>query len=205
MAATYEQREAQRKTGSELITVNDASTKMSVLDFWQWAYSDLVSNSLRGVFAEYLVASAVGSAKTFREEWAAYDVLSPEGIKIEVKSAAYMQTWFQSKPSAIRFGVGERRYWDPDTNILGTTIERRSDVYVFALLSHQEKRTVNPLELNQWEFYVLSRAVLDANKIGQSITLKTLEKLGAKKIRYEELRSAILSAGGKENVAPPGL
>lgn len=195
--AEYRLLKAERKSGIEPITINGAHTEMKVLDFWQWAHSDLISNSLRGVFAEYLVASAVGSAGNPREEWAAYDVLSPEGIRIEVKSSAYMQSWFQSKPSEIRFGVGERRYWDPTTNILGTDSERRSDVYVFALLAHPEKDTLNPLELTQWEFYVLSRRTLDENKIGQSITLKTLEKLHAKKVRYDDLRNAILSAAAQ--------
>ena len=194
--AGYGPLKAQQKSGAEPITIDGAHTEMKVLNFWQWAHSDLVGNSLRGIFAEYLVASAVGSAGNPREEWAAYDVLSPEGIRIEVKSAAYMQSWFQSKPSAIRFGVGERRYWDPATNIMGSDSERRSDVYVFALLAHPEKNTLNPLELSQWEFYVLSRRVLDENKVGQSVTLKTLEKLQAKKVRYDELRNAILSAAG---------
>jgi hypothetical protein len=188
---------AQQKSGAEPITIEGSRTEMKVLDFWQWAHSDLISNSLRGVFAEYLVASAVGFAGKPREEWAAYDILSPEGVRIEVKSAAYMQSWFQSKPSAIRFTVSKRRYWDPTTNVLGADSERQSDVYVFALLAHPEKETLNPLELTQWDFYVLSRRVLDDNEVGQSITLKALEKLGAQKVKYQELRSAILTAAGK--------
>ncbi len=33
---------------------------VTIVDCWQWAYSDLISNTERGVLAEYLVAKAVG-------------------------------------------------------------------------------------------------------------------------------------------------
>ena len=36
-----------------------------LLDLWQWAYSDLVSNDIRGVVAEYLVGSALGCLTIF--------------------------------------------------------------------------------------------------------------------------------------------
>lgn len=48
--------------------------------------SDLRTNNTRGYLAEYLVAKAVG-ATTCRVEWDTYDVLTPEGPRVEVKSA----------------------------------------------------------------------------------------------------------------------
>src|ERR1051325_9462535 len=120
-----------RHSGQEPITLNGDSQDLRLLDFWQWAHSDLVSNASRGIFAEFLVASAVGSLNELRPEWAAFDVLSPEGIKIEVKSASYLQSWHQNKLSAIRFKVGKTRYWDAMTNILAREAERQSEVYVF--------------------------------------------------------------------------
>ena len=50
---------------------------------------------MRGVVAEYLVAQALGVAGGVREEWAPYDVDAPGGIRVEVKSAAYIQSWNQ--------------------------------------------------------------------------------------------------------------
>jgi hypothetical protein len=32
----------------------------TVCDYWRWAYSDLLSNTNRAVFAEYLVGLALG-------------------------------------------------------------------------------------------------------------------------------------------------
>ena len=34
--------------------------------------------------------------------------------------------------------------------------KRHSDVYVFALLAHLDQRTINPMDVSQWRFYVLT-------------------------------------------------
>jgi hypothetical protein len=75
-----------------------------VLDFWRWAFGDLRSNATCGVLAEYLVARAVGAGREQpRVEWDNYDVLSPSGVRIEVKSAASLRSWPQTGPSQIRY------------------------------------------------------------------------------------------------------
>lgn len=37
-------------------------------DFWSWAYSDLLSNGNRSVFAEFIVGIALGATATPRRE-----------------------------------------------------------------------------------------------------------------------------------------
>ena len=32
---------------------------------------------------------------------------------------------------------------------------RRADIYIFCLLGHKDQTTINPMNLNQWVFYVL--------------------------------------------------
>lgn len=64
--------------------------------------SDLVSNATRCRLAEYIVARALGiSTAGVRDEWAAYDLITPDGIRIEVKSAAYLQSWRQTALSKV--------------------------------------------------------------------------------------------------------
>lgn len=41
--------------GNEKFTLNGNDTEISVSEFWSWAYSDLLNNTLRGVLAEFLV------------------------------------------------------------------------------------------------------------------------------------------------------
>jgi hypothetical protein len=81
-----------RETGGEVFRRGKVKLPFDLLSFWKWSCSDLVSNATRGILAEYIVARALGLAKNgVRDEWAAYDLCTPEGIKIEVKSAAYLQ------------------------------------------------------------------------------------------------------------------
>lgn len=154
--------------------------------------SDLISNATRGRLAEFIVATALRiDLKEVRDEWKAYDLLTPEGIKVEVKSAAYVQSWNQKKPSVITFDTKASRYWDSETNIQSKESKRQADVYVFCLLKHADKSTINPLALEQWEFYVLSRRDLEGYKRSEvSITLKSLQKL-APTITYDSLKDAV--------------
>lgn len=63
-----------------------------VRDFWAWAMGDLRPNSTRGMLAQFLVAKAVGDTRPLDDGWGDFDVQSPEGIKIEVKSSGYLQS-----------------------------------------------------------------------------------------------------------------
>ena len=50
---------------------------------------DGMDNAERGALAEYLVACALGGGEGVRVNWDKYDLLSPEGIAVEVKSSGY--------------------------------------------------------------------------------------------------------------------
>jgi hypothetical protein len=138
-----------RKTGAEFLHESGQSIGPTFLEFWRWSASDLVSNSTRGVLAEFIVGSALGvPLDGSRDEWAAYDLLTPEGIKVEVKSAAYVQSWPQKNLSPIIFNVPKTKGWDPATNLVDPELKRQSDVYVFALLAHTDKATVDPMNVS---------------------------------------------------------
>ena len=64
-----------------------------IKDFWQWAYSNLIDNTVRGKLAEFLVACALGIEKAITQPWAEFDLLSNEGVSIEVKTSGYIQAW----------------------------------------------------------------------------------------------------------------
>jgi hypothetical protein len=123
----------------------------------------------------------------------AWDLTSPEGIRIEVKSAAYLQSWAQSDFSKIVFSIRPARSWDGFSGGVAEEPRRTADVYVFCLLKHQEKDTLNPPDLNQWEFYVLpTRELNNYSRSETSITLASLRKL-AQTIPFEKLREAVIS------------
>lgn len=149
--------QATLKTGSERLIYDDKILDFSLLDFWRWSVSDILSNATRGRFAEFIVATAAKiDIKNVRDEWGAFDLITPNGIKIEVKSAAYIQSWFQRVLSTISFSTKAALYWDSETNKQSKIAQRSADVYIFCLLHHENKPTCNPLDLNHWEFYVVS-------------------------------------------------
>jgi hypothetical protein len=86
-----------RKSGDESFEIDGQTLPFNLLEFWQWSSSDLVGNALRGVLAEYIVASALGCDAGTRTEWDAHDLVTKDGIKVEVKSAAYGALEFASK------------------------------------------------------------------------------------------------------------
>jgi hypothetical protein len=183
---------ATRKDGNEPLHIQGSSTGITLLDFWQWSVSDILSNTTRGRLAEFIVASALGLAGEVRNEWDAFDLSTLSGLRIEVKSCAYLQSWFQKKPSSISFVIPKTRAWDSATNTLSAESRRQANLYVFAILAHQDKTTVDPLNLDQWHFYPVLTSELDARTRSQhSITLKSLQKLRPQHIGYYELPGAI--------------
>ncbi|MCL2074605.1 MAG: hypothetical protein FWH18_11835 [Marinilabiliaceae bacterium] len=184
------------KTGQEILSNNGVSTHYTLFDFWRWSTSDILSNTTRGRFAEFIVGTAVElNTKNIREEWDAYDLTTEEGIKIEVKSASYIQSWNQTKFSTISFSIKPTSVWEKvDTKIRRGKPKRHADIYVFCLLKHKDQETIDPLKLEQWDFYVLPTYRLDNYKRSQSsITINSLAKLSAPK-KYSELNNEILKA-----------
>lgn len=151
-----------------------------------------MSNALRGVLAEYIVADAVGCTDRHRVEWDAYDHVAPDGTKIEVKSSAYLQTWKQERHSAIRFDIGQKKGWDAESNSSLEEAARSADVYVFCLFAAKDKNTANPLDESQWTFLVCSSDFLN-KEFGQQKTVgvASLEKKGLRQITFEQLKSEI--------------
>ncbi len=177
-----------KKTGKESFYFNGEKQPIDVLSFWRWSSSELLGNALRGVLAEFIVASTIDILDEPREEWDAYDLETKNGLRIEIKSSSYLQSWEQTKLSKIIFGIqptyGERANQDEKF--------RQSDIYVFCVLAHQDKDSVNPLDLSQWDFYILETKILDEKvKTQKSITFSSLLRLDPIKVKYDELREEI--------------
>ena len=70
-------------------------------------------------------------------------------------------------------------------------------MYVFCVLAHLNGQTVNPLELTQWEFYILPTSTLDTSLGNQkTVSLSRLKELGAEPLGYDQVRNAVLEAYG---------
>jgi hypothetical protein len=136
----------------------------SLGDFWSWAYSNTLGNTVRPIFAEFIVASALGITSRPRVEWDAVD-LAFSGKLIEVKSAAYLQSWPQRALSKIRFEIGRKQSWHAASGLWEREPIRCADCYVFCLFhetAHERRNSRAVLNVESWTFYVVSAEEIES-------------------------------------------
>ncbi len=138
---------------------------------------------------------AVGATETPRVEWDKFDLVTPHGVAIEVKSSAYLQSWEQKKPSTIAFDIAPKSGWDATTNAYSTASVRSADVYVFCVFEEQDRQKADPLNLSQWFFLVCATSQLN-EWFGEqkSVRLGVLEMKNLKRLRFEEINEAVEEA-----------
>lgn len=176
--------------GNEHFRVEGVGNSLRLLDYWRWSGSVLLDNSARGILAEFLIATALGLHKEPRREWDECDIRMESGTSIEVKSSAYVQSWKQSKPSVIEFGIAPHRSWNAETGEYREGIKRWADIYVFCVF--KGKKPLHPLDTSKWDFYVLSTKVLDQECPDQkTIRLNSLKKLKPYECQYTDLKKTI--------------
>ena len=178
-----------RLTGSEPLV---GIPGRSVADFWSWAYSDLLTNTIRPLMAEFIVASALGEDHGIRTEWDSVDV-HYRGRKIEVKSSGYVQTWAQSRPSRIQFDIQMKQGWDAATNTASPVPLRSADVYVFCLFTEADRQHVydHIRDMQFWQFYPVATTALNERYTTQkSLALSYVQAL-AECCSYDGLRARI--------------
>ena len=151
------------KSGDEPFVQQGQSIGSDLRQFWRWACSDLIGNAQRGVLAEYIVGLALGCvADGVRVEWDASDLLTEGGVRVEVKSSAYLQSWKQERLSTISFGIQPTNGWDATTNTIAAQRKRQADVYVFCVFTQTDRSIADPLNTDQWDFYVMSTQRLNS-------------------------------------------
>lgn len=179
------------RTGTEKFCENDKSLNFGLIDFWAWNQSDLIENRNRGILAEFLIRQALGIKTPTRLEWDAYDLITENGTKIEVKSSAYIQAWEQEKYSKISFDIKPTSSLKSD-NSYSKSKKRHSDIYIFCLLHHKDQETINPLNLDQWAFYIVTTKELNDKIPNQkTIGISTIEVLNHQKCKFSEIKNCV--------------
>jgi len=164
---------------------------LNKIDFYNWAYHDLLMNNQRWILAEYIVAKALNIEKNKRIEWDAYDLIY-KWLKIEIKSCSYIQSWEQKNFSYISFNIAKTQSFDYDENKRKWEKRRQSDAYILCLLKHKDKNTINPLDLSQWYFYIVETSFLNKKLNDQkTISLATLNRLWIQSIVFDDIKVTI--------------
>lgn len=149
----------------------------------------MIENRNRGILAEFLVRQALELDYPTRLEWDSHDFITKDDVKIEVKSAAYIQAWKQKKFSTISFDIKPTKKLLDDNNY-SVEATRQADIYVFCLLHHRDQDTIDPMNLHQWTFYLTTTETLNKNLPNQkSISISSLEKIQHQKCTFIELKN----------------
>ena len=166
---------------------------INTAEFHRYAFSNFLDNVVRGSLGEYIVALALGiTDDTPLNSWESWDI-SYQDLKIEVKTSAYVQTWYQKKKSTPRYGIQKREGYVGNTGDLDGIKARQANVYVFCLFTYEDyhdkegaqKAIVN---LESWQFYVVPTNKLPEEQ--ETIGLWSLSQI-TEPISFEQLSNAI--------------
>lgn len=173
------------------VTVADIERKVAEAVFGK----KLITNVLRGHVAEAIVAAALEPTWTWcSADYASCDFERSDGLRLEVKQSASLQTWSTEPPKRITasFDVAERTgYWEG-----ASWIEQRgryAHVYVLAH-HHVTDDTADHRDPAQWSFYVVRSADLPATK---RISLAALQRLTAP-CPFEPLRDRVTAVAAQQ-------
>jgi len=192
----YKRIPVKKLSGSETFK-NSGGRDFSILEFWRYGFSNINSNVLRGALAEFLVENALRdkSKISVRNPWGDSDVTLDDGTKIEVKCCSYIQDWDQNELSKIVFSglKAKTLYWSSAVSAFPRKeADYKSDIYILALFKHQDPKTLDILDLDQWCLYVLSKdEIKKITKDGNSISIGRLEKNGIEPVSFNDLRQKI--------------
>ncbi len=172
--------------------INGKNSK--ILDFWQTMFSRLESNTLRGKVGEYIVSWALSVDNRPQDPWQAFDLLSPNGKRIEVKTTSFVQDWEHGEENRTpKFVIKPTRNYTSDKGLAKDT-SYNADIYVLCYYSWLDKKTTDVTNLNHWKFWVFSlKELLNIFDGHHSITVKKLESLGHRPVSAFDLGKSILS------------
>ena len=188
--------DAQPRDPASKFHASGAPLGPTLLAFWRWANSNLVSTAFRGNLAEFLVWCAVDGVGNVRATWDEVDVITKDGLLVEVKSAAYLQDWGQARPSRIGWGIAPSRAWDRARGQRADEPKRHSQVYVLCLLHNQDRDTLDPMDVDQWTFFVVATGVINRDFPNQkTLALSRIDQLvragDVRKVSFQALPDAV--------------
>jgi len=156
----------------------------------------LVTNVLRGHVAEAIIALALEPEWNWcSADYAGWDFERADGLRLEVKQSAAMQSWSTGKPSKAIFDVAARTgYWESGTEWIAEA-GRPAHLYVFAHHGMYGD-DADHRDPSQWAFYVVpSQALPDVKKLGLA-TISTLTSPVPVTALADTVRVAASSLGG---------
>ena len=151
--------------------------------FTRWAAGDLTGNRMRGLYAEWMIASQLGvlDEDASRVEWDMVDIRY-KSLNIEVKTSGNRQQWSE-KENQPRFSIApQSRIWNAELNQTQQVVpaRRTADIYIFCLHTCTELSTFAVANEDNWSFMpVLTSNLDDAFGTQSSVSGGVLSRVGS--------------------------
>ena len=171
----------------EKFILNNKELDFGILDLWKSKYSNIFN--MQEVIAEFIVEKALGIEKSQNTDyWTLYDILYRE-CRIEIKETGYYHSWNEDGKVSMQrmFGITKANS-NYESSAEENKYERQNDIYVFCLNTGTTKETSNPMNLNNWEFYIVPTSVIN-EKCGNNKTIN----LKSSSVNLEIISSTIAS------------
>lgn len=148
----------QLRKSNEVFTFNgEAIQGFNFGTFLELAYSDLTNPLIRGRLAEFIVARALNLPMEAQQFMDKYDILY-RATRIEIKYSAFITPkntdYGVEKLQSPKFDICPHLAWSDKRSWELSAYERHSDIYIFCLLNEKSLQKLNPLQLEQWTFFV---------------------------------------------------
>ena len=177
--------------GNEYFCLHGTNLGLTVMDYWQFQYSNLIDNL--GSVAEFLVAKALLKDNPDNANgWSLYDV-GYRDKRIEVKATSYFQSW-KASHEICEYRVFSIRKTHVEYQNAKSDMARQNDIYIFCVDIGRTKEAANPLCLENWQFYVIPTIVIDEQCGNQkTISLNRVQKLFGNKqgIPYCQIKDVV--------------
>lgn len=176
--------------GNEKFILNNKELDYGIIDFWIYKYSNIYN--MQEVIAEFIVEKALNMEKSHNTDyWTLFDILY-RNCRIEVKETSYYHPWNDNGKISNQRSFGIRKAnSNYEINEGENRFERQNDIYVFCLNTGTTKESSNPMNLNNWEFYIIPTFIIN-EKCGnnKTITLSRVRKL-TNAVTYDKIKKTI--------------
>jgi len=178
---------ARRMSGS---TVFEGIEGVTLADFWSWAFSDLSGERTLDTLSEFVVGLALENLE--RARCSGSNSMTYLGKLIEIRAAHWNGILDEWSLNNIKFAVSPEFAGEKRGEGKGSW-RRRAECYVFCLYANAGSNQGGPLNVGNWEFYVVERESLDES-LGpkKCIRLQQICRMSMP-LSHEQLRNEIRS------------
>ncbi len=180
--------------GQEVFSFEGANLGFTMLDYWRFHYSNIFD--LQDTIAEFIVAKALGIHESQNDQyWTLWDLTYREK-RVEIKETSYYHSFnTDGKISKQRvFDIHKSNGVYDKTSGNNDRI-RQNDLYIFCLNTGITEEESYPLNLNNWEFYVVpTRVINEQCGDNKTISLGRIKSLGFVAVRYGDLKKEVDAA-----------